>query len=258
MKKTVLTLFVIFILATLFVSACSSQIKDTVMDQPLDFEEEKNIILLAENEAIEENKQIAEQKRLEQIKAQEQLPAQIEQREENKIIKQLLEKINDRVESYSYFEGKNKVLVTEDVAKIVLYTDIRYDKKFIDAVYIDRKTGGAIAVCEDIKDHLDCRRNPDTKISILSKIFITKISDQWLTDALYYKIVEHNEFAETINYRPCSKLIMEDENKEQITIWYDQYWKMPIKIQKGDQTIIYKGYSYNKVDGKQMVFDFEN
>ncbi|MBD3259027.1 hypothetical protein GF371_00165 [Candidatus Woesearchaeota archaeon] len=257
MRKIVLALFAFFVFATLFVSACSNQIMEKKTEEKFELAE-KTVFELAEQEAIEENKQIAEQKKLEKIQAEEQLPAQLENRQENKIIKKLLERISDRVESYSYFDGKNQVFVTADVAKISLYTDIRYDKKFIDAVYIDRSTGAAVAVCENIKDHLDCRKNPEIKTSIVPRIFISKLADQWLNDALYYKTVEHNEFAETINYRPCSKLILEDENKEQISIWYDRYWNMPIKIQKKEQIIILKGFSYNKIDPEQLIFDFKN
>ena len=251
MKKTVYALFVLFVIITLFVSACANQVEEQTEEQ-IEIEQ-KHVLELAEQEAIEEIRQIAEQK----AQVQEQLPAIIENREENSEIRDILDKIDKRVESYSYYDGKNKVLVNKDSAKIELYTDLRYAKKFIDAVHIDRKSNAAVAICEDIKDHLDCRRHPDTKISIVPRVFIAKTADQWLRDALYYEIIEHNEFAETISTRPCSKFILEDEEGEQVTIWYDQYWGMPMKVEKGDKTYIYKGYAYNTIDDEKFNFNFE-
>ena len=250
MKKAVYALFALFVTITLFVSACANQIGEQTEEQ-IEFEQ-NHIMELAEQEAIEEIKLIAEQK----AQVQEQIPAVIENREENSIIRKLLDKIDGRIETYSYYDGKNKVLVNKDYAKLELYTDLIYDKKFIDAVHIDRETGAAVAICEDINDHLDCRKHPDTKISIVSRIFIAKPADQWLRDALYYEIIEHNEFAETISTRPCSKLILEDEEGELVKIWYDQYWGMPMKAQKGDNVYIYKGYIYNQIDNEKFNFDF--
>ncbi|MBW2986960.1 hypothetical protein KY336_00270 [Candidatus Woesearchaeota archaeon] len=251
MRKAVFALFALFVTITLFVSACANQVGEQKTEEQIEIEQ-KHVLELAEQEAIEEIKQIAEQR----AQVEEQIPAVIEKREELPEIRELLDKIDNRIESYSYYDGKNKVLVNKENAKIELYTDLRYDKQFIDAVHIDRESGAAVAICEDIKNHLDCRKHPDTKLSIVPRVFIAKTADQWLRDALHYKLIEHNEFAETISTRPCSKLILEDEEGEQVIIWYDQYWGMPMKVQKGDKIYIYKGYSYNIIDEDKFNFDF--